>query len=440
MKPYRTVQRKRDGQELAPDEVAAFLRGYQEGHVADYHVAAFLMAVYFRGMTNAELRALVETMLHSGRIASLDSVAGIKVDKHSTGGVGDKVSIVLAPLVASLGVPVPMMSGRGLGHSGGTVDKLESIPGFRTDLTLDEFERQLGRIGCALIAQTAEIAPLDRMLYALRDATATVESIPLIASSIMSKKLAEGIDALVLDVKVGNGAFIDDPVRAEDLARTMIGIGASHGRQVVARLTAMDRPLGLAVGNAIEVTESIAALKGGGPDDLREVTLALASEMLVLGGVAVDLENAAMQAAAALDDGRALERFRLIVEAQGGDPRILDEPDLLASAPVRRDVVAGRDGFVSRMDVRAIGHAAVALGTGRGSLDSIIDPSVGFSIPAKPGHRVRTGQPLAAVFARDEQSAAAAAEALRSAIQLGDEVSPPLPLVGGRITDSAVRA
>ncbi|HSG67035.1 MAG TPA: thymidine phosphorylase, partial [Gammaproteobacteria bacterium] len=295
----------------------------------------------------------------------------------------------------------------------------------------------LGRIGCALIAQTAEIAPLDRMLYALRDATATVESIPLIASSIMSKKLAEGIDALVLDVKIGNGAFIADPVRAEELARTMIEIGSSHGCKIVARLTAMDRPLGFAVGNAIEVAESIAALKGGGPPDLREVTLALAAEMLVLGGVAANLEEAALQAAAALDDGRALERFRLIVEAQGGDCRILDEPDLLACAPIRRDVWAGRDGFVSHMDVRAIGHAAVELGAGRGSLDSVIDPAVGFSIAAKPGDRVEAGQPLAAVFARDEQSAAAAAETLRSAITLADESSPPLPLVGRRIADSA---
>ncbi|MGH7576051.1 MAG: thymidine phosphorylase, partial [Longimicrobiales bacterium] len=281
----RRIARKRDGEELGADEIREFFDEFAAGRVPEYQMSAFLMAVFFRGMTPAELRALVDVMLRSGVVADLGAIPGVKVDKHSTGGVGDKVSIVLAPLVASLGVVVPMMSGRALGHTGGTVDKLESIPGFRTDLTFAEYRAQLERIGCALIAQTAEIAPLDRRLYALRDVTATVEAIPLIASSIMSKKLAEGIDALVLDIKEGDGAFIPERERAIELARTMIEIGRAYGRRVVALVTAMDRPLGHAVGNALEVEEAVLVLRGEGPGDVREVTLALAVEMLLLGGV-----------------------------------------------------------------------------------------------------------------------------------------------------------
>ncbi len=434
--PYQAIQQKRDGEELTAAEIAGFLNGYQEGRVADYHVAAFLMAVFFRGMSPAELRALVDIMLHSGEIVDLDDVPGIKVDKHSTGGVGDKVSLVLAPLVAALGVPVPMMSGRGLGHSGGTVDKLESIPGFRTSLTLREYRDQLADIGCALIAQTAEIAPLDRKLYALRDVTATVESIPLIASSIMSKKLAEGINALVLDVKLGNGAFLPDADRAQVLARTMIAIGEAWGCRVVALMTAMDRPLGVAVGNALEVAEAIAALRGGGPPDLRTVTLALAGEMLVLGGASPSIEEARQRAAQALDDGRALETMRRIIVAQGGNARVLDEPALLPQAPAQAAVVADRAGVVESFDTRAIGQAAVALGAGRAALGASIDPAVGFLIPVKPGDRVQAGDALATVFARDDDSAAAASEALRLAITLGDGPAQALPLIAGRITEA----
>src|SRR5688572_19209704 len=275
MTPAQVIRRKRDGQELDPEEIRDFFGAYARGGVEEYQMSAFLMAVFYRGMSAAELAALVDVMIGSGAVADLSSVPGIKVDKHSTGGVGDKVSVVLAPLVASLGVPVPMMSGRGLGHTGGTLDKLETIPGFRTDLSLDEYRAQVERIGCALIGQTSEIAPLDRRLYALRDVTGTVESVPLIASSIMSKKLAEGIDALVLDVKRGGGAFLPELERVLELARTMIGIGAEYGRKVVALVTAMDRPLGYAVGNALEAEEAILALRGEGPADLREVTVAL---------------------------------------------------------------------------------------------------------------------------------------------------------------------
>jgi pyrimidine-nucleoside phosphorylase len=434
--PYQTIARKRDGQELSPAEIADFLNGYQDGHVADYHMAAFLMAVFLRGMSPAELSAMVEVMLHSGEMVNLDNVPGIKVDKHSTGGVGDKVSIVLAPLVASLGVPVPMMSGRGLGHTGGTVDKLESIPGFRTDLSLEQYRRQIERVGCALIAQTDEIAPLDQKLYALRDVTATVESIPLIASSIMSKKLAEGIDALVLDVKVGSGAFLPDRDRAEQLAKTMIGIGAAHDRQVIAIMTAMDRPLGNGIGNALEVEEAIAALHGGGPADLREITLALAAEMLVLGGAATNLQSATRTAEAALNDGRALEKMREIISAQQGDPHVLDDPERLPHARTRRDLRAPRAGFISEMDVRAIGQAAVALGAGRARLGAPIDPAVGFVIHVKPGHRVEKDQPLATIFTQDESSGQQATTALSNAIRIGESAATLLPLVVNRITSA----
>jgi pyrimidine-nucleoside phosphorylase/thymidine phosphorylase len=436
MSPYRTVQRKRDGFELTPAEITSFMNGYRDGHVAEYQVAAFLMAVFFRGLTTAELHALVEVMLRSGDTVVLDDVPGIKVDKHSTGGVGDKVSLILAPLVASLGVPVPMMSGRGLGHSGGTVDKLESIPGFRTDLTLAAFRAQMKELGCALIAQTDEIAPLDRSLYALRDVTATVESIPLIASSIMSKKLAEGLDALVLDVKAGNGAFMPEPARAEELARTMIAVGESYGKRVVAYITAMDRPLGTAVGNALEVIESVECLRGGGPADLREVTLTLAAEMVMLGDSAPDRDAARSMAAAALDDGRAFERFRQIVRAQGGDVSAIDDTDRLPAAPIRVDVAAARTGTVTAIDVRAIGLAAVALGAGRANLKAVIDPAVGFLVHVKPGDSVERGHAIAQVHAADGDSAARAVTELSAAITIGDGDAAFLPLIGPRITAS----
>jgi len=430
------IAKKRNGEALSASELEQFFSAYSRGAVTEYQMAAWLMAVYFRGLEPAELAAFVETLLRSGITVDLATVPGTKVDKHSTGGVGDKVSLVLAPLVAALGVPVPMMSGRGLGHSGGTVDKLESIPGFRTDLTVAEYRTQLERIGCALISQTAEVAPLDRRLYALRDVTATVESIPLIAASIMSKKLAEGIDALLLDVKLGNGAFLPERDRAEQLARTMIQIGQAHGKRVVALLTAMDRPLGQAVGNALEVAECVATLRGAGPEDLRTLTLAQAAEMLVLGGAAPDLEAGRVAAAGALDDGRAAARFQAIIEAQGGDASVVDDPARLPAAPVRRELVADRDGWVGAMDVRAVGIAAVALGAGRRTLDSSIDPAVGFVIPAKPGMPVSRGGVLATVHAGSAAAAAEALGVLSRAIPVQD-VPPPaaLPLIAGRMTE-----
>jgi pyrimidine-nucleoside phosphorylase len=435
--PYQLIRRKRDGQELEPDQLRAFFRAYAEDRLPDYQMSALLMAAYVRGFSPNELAALVEEMLASGVMLDLSAIAGPKIDKHSTGGVGDKVSLVLAPLVASLGVIVPMMSGRGLGHTGGTVDKLESIPGFRTDLSLDRFRAQLAEIGCALITQTPEIAPLDGKLYALRDVTGTVESIPLIASSIMSKKIAEGIDGLVLDVKRGNGAFLPELEHGLELARTMIGIGQAYGREVVALVTAMDRPLGYAVGNALEMEEAILALRGEGPRDLRELTLALAVEMLRLarGGRRAPLRA---ELEAALDDGRAFECMRRIVTAQGGNAAVLDDPALLPQAPVQHVLEANHAGIVTGMDVRAIGDAAVALGAGRAALRAPINHAVGFHITVKPGDRIEAGQPMATIHAAQIDQAERAALDLQRAVVVGDDRVSALPLISHRVTRSGI--
>jgi pyrimidine-nucleoside phosphorylase len=347
--------------------------------------------------------------------------------------VGDKVSLILAPLVASLGVAVPMMSGRGLGHTGGTIDKLETIPGFRTDLDMAAFRAQMERLGCALIAQTAEIAPLDGRLYALRDVTATVESIPLIASSIMSKKLAEGIDGLVLDVKIGNGAFLPERDRAESLARTMIGIGRARGCEVIALLSAMDRPLGNAVGNALEVEEAVLTLRGEGPGDLRELTVALAAEMLARGEVAPDEAEGRRLAEAALDDGRALEKMRDIIHAQGGNSAVLDDPAILPQAAVRRAVAVPAAGRVLRMDTRAIGRVAVGLGAGRRRREDAIRPGVGFHITAKPGDVVAAGERIATVYADSAEDAERGVAALLAAVEIGEGDAEVLPLIAGRL-------
>jgi pyrimidine-nucleoside phosphorylase len=434
MIPQHLIVRKRNGEELAADELRAFLRAYAEGSLPEYQMAAFLMAVYFRGMSARELSVLAETMLRSGVVVDLDDLNAPRVDKHSIGGVGDKVSLILAPLVAALDVYVPMMSGRGLGHTGGTVDKLEAIPGFTTSLSLERFRAQLEQLKCALIAPTTDIAPLDKKLYALRDVTGTVESIPLISSSIMSKKLAEGITGLVLDIKRGNGSFMPELERGLELARTMIGIGELHGCKTVALVTAMDRPLGYAVGNALETEEAMLTLRGEGPADLVHVTLALAAEMLVLAGKARRPGEGYQLARAALEDGRAAERMRRIIEAQGGNPAVVDDPAILPQAAVRVVWEADRDGFAGEMNVRAIGEAAVALGAGRVALDTQIDPAVGFHITVKPGDRIMRGQPLATIFVRERSSGEAALRALREAMPIVAEAGEPLPLVSHRVT------
>lgn len=437
MIPYQIIRVKRDGGQLDPEELTEFLQAYAAGRLADYQMSAFLMAVYYHGLSSTELHVMVETMLRSGVVLDLSRIAGAKIDKHSTGGVGDKVSIVLAPLAAALGIKVPMMSGRGLGHTGGTVDKLESIPGMRLELSLEQFQRQLDTIGCALITQTEDIAPLDKKLYALRDVSATVESIPLIASSIMCKKIAEGISGLLLDVKRGNGAFMPDLERGMRLAQTMIAIGQDYGVNTVALMTAMDRPLGCAVGNALEIEESILALRGGGPADLRALTVAQCAEMLVLAGEG-DPAQASKAARAALDDGRALDKFRQIVEAQGGNPHVVDDPALLPQTQTRHVVTAPAPGTVLAIDVRAVGEAAVRLGAGRTALDSVIDPAVGFHITAKPGDRLEQGQPIATVFARSSDQAAAAAHELLEAFTIGEGEAAILPLISHRITARGV--
>lgn len=438
MLAHRLIERKRDGGRIEPGEWRALMNAYAADHIPDYQMAALIMAVFIRGLDRDETSALMEAMLGSGKKLDLSSFTKARIDKHSTGGVGDKVSIVLAPLVAVCGVAVPMMSGRGLGHTGGTLDKLEAIPGFRTDLSLDEAVKQLEELGCALIGQTPEIAPADRKLYALRDATGTVESIPLIAASIMSKKLAEGLTGLVLDVKRGSGSFLPELDRELDLARTMIELGADHGCPVVALLTAMDRPLGRACGNALEVEEAILALRGEGPPDLMDVTYALGAEMLVLGRVAANTDAARRELEKAIGTGRAAERMQQIIEAQGGNPGVVDDPAALPQASHVDLFAAPRRGFVARVEPRAIGRGVIALGGGRSKIDDIVDPAVGFVITAKPGDWVEAGEPLATVFASDRSGIETGRAALRAAIAIADEADPPLPLVSHRVTASGV--
>lgn len=438
MEARTLIERKRDGGRITAAEWRSLMNQYAAGEVPDYQMAALAMAIFFVGLDRDEIVALTNAMLESGSSLQLSHLTLGRVDKHSTGGVGDKVSLVLAPLVAACGVAVPMMSGRGLGHTGGTLDKLESIPGFRTDLPLAQATKQLEAIGCALIGQTREIAPADRKLYALRDATATVESIPLIAASIMSKKLAEGLTGLVLDVKYGSGAFLPELDRGLTLARTMIDLGTDHGCPVVALLTAMDRPLGRACGNALEVEESIAALRGEGPADLMDVTYALGAEMLVLGGVAATRNEARRRMEVAISSGRAARKFQAIIEAQGGNPAVVDDPGLLPQAAEVELFVAARDGVVAQVEPRAIGRGITAMGGGRTKVEDTVDPAVGFVITARPGDVVRVGEPLATIFARDAAGVEAGRAALRASIRLADDADPPLPLISHRVTAAGV--
>jgi pyrimidine-nucleoside phosphorylase len=431
------IEHKRDGRALTPGQWGGLVRAYVAGEVPDYQMSALLMAIFFRGLEPGELAALTDAMIESGDRLRFDGHPVPVADKHSTGGVGDKVSLLLAPMVASCGVAVPMMSGRGLGHTGGTLDKLESIPGFRTNLSLKEARAQVDRLGCAMLGQTPEIAPADKRLYALRDVTATVESIPLIAASIMSKKLAEGLTGLVLDVKTGSGAFLTDRERALELARTMIGLGEARGCPTVALLTAMDRPLGRACGNALEVEEAIEGLRGSGPADLMEVTYALAAEMLVLVRVAPDAADARRRLETSVSSGRALETFGRIIEAQGGNPKVIDDPGVLPQAEAVEVYRADRAGVVSAVEPRRLGRAIIELGGGRVTVDDDVDPTVGFVITVKPGDQVRAGEPIASVFARDETGIAAGMQALKEAVTIG-EAGRLTALVSHRITARGV--
>ncbi len=435
------LRAKRDGEALSAEQITGFVRAYTAGDVPDYQMSAFLMAAFLRGLGPDEAAALTHAMLHSGDVLDLADVPGTKVDKHSTGGVGDKVSVLLAPLVAACGVPVPMISGRGLGHTGGTLDKLESLPGFRTDLSVAAYRAQLGRIGVVMIGQTDEIAPADRKLYALRDVTATVESIPLIAASIMSKKLAEGIDALVLDVKCGRGAFMQAEAEARRLAETLVGIGLDVGKPTVARLTAMDVPLGRAVGNWPEMAEAVRVLRGetpagGAVDDLAEITLTLAAEMLVLGGAADSLGDGHAKASAALADGRAFEKLRELARAQGGDLALLDDPSARPGAqPVATlDAPADAAGFVADLDALALGRAAVRLGAGRAKKEDAVDPTAGFVLLKKPGEAVQPSEPLVQVFAADPDLLDEAA--LRDAFTFSEERPPARALLLDRYDEA----
>ena len=428
------IECKRDGAALSAGEWTALVRAYGAGEVPDYQMSALLMAVVWRGMTGAELSELTAAMLESGDRLRFDGWPVPRVDKHSTGGVGDKTSLILAPMVACCGVAVPMMSGRGLGHTGGTLDKLESIPGFSTQLSLRAAETQVRQLGCALFGQTPEIAPIDRRLYALRDVTGTVPSVALIAASIMSKKLAEGLDALVLDVKSGSGAFLPDEARALELARTMIGLGEAHGVRTVALLTAMDRPLGHACGNALEVEECLLALRGEGPADLMEVTYALGVEMLLAAEVVAAAPAARTRLEATISSGDALQKLGEIVEAQGGNPAVVEDPALLPQAEESAVFPAPRAGTVTAVLPRPIGHGVIAMGGGRSRVEDTVDPSVGFVITARPADRVEAGQPLATVYARDAAGLAAGAEALGAGIRIDEGSAPPLPLVSHRVT------
>jgi pyrimidine-nucleoside phosphorylase len=418
--PQHVIAKKRDGAALSREEIASFVRGATDGSWADYQLAAMLMAVVWRGMTAEETAHYTEAMMHSGVVADLSALKRPKADKHSTGGVGDKVSLHLAPMVAACGVIVPMISGRGLGHTGGTLDKLESIPGFRVNLSLAAYQAQLERIGLALIGQTADLAPADKKLYALRDVTGTVESIPLICGSILSKKLAEGIDVLVLDVKFGGGAFMKDKARAKELAEALVSVAKAMGKPTRAVLTAMEQPLGRSVGNALEVIESIECLRGRGPADTMEVTYALGEQMLLLAKVATSAAEARGKLEASITTGAALKKFRELVAAQGGDASVVDEVSRLPRAKYRLPLTAPRSGFVASVDAMAVALAALRLGAGRSRAEDAIDPAVGVSELVKIGERVERAAPLAVIHASDEKAATEAKAKLAEAIVIAD--------------------
>jgi pyrimidine-nucleoside phosphorylase len=434
MRAVDIIRKKRDGQTLGRDEIDSFVAGATDGSWPDYQLSAMLMATVLRGMTDEETAWLTEAMAKSGARFDLRRLPGLKVDKHSTGGVGDKTSLILAPLAAACGVVVPMMSGRGLGHTGGTLDKLEAIPGFRVDLPAPEIVEALEDVGCVIVGQTRDIAPADRRLYRLRDVTATVESIPLITASIMSKKLAEGIDALVLDVKVGSGAFMKSLEDAEQLARSMVRAGQLAGVRTEALLTRMDAPLGRAVGNALEVVESIETLRGQGPRDLTELSVLLAARMVLLAGRAGTAADAERQVREAMASGAGLERFRRMVVRQGGDPSVVDQPASLALAPGREIVRAPRAGYLTGLDAMLVGRAAAALGAGRATAEDRIDHGVGIRILATLGSLLRAGDPVLELIHRDGTGLRDAADLAKLAIELGGAPPAPRPLVVGEVT------
>jgi pyrimidine-nucleoside phosphorylase len=434
MRTVDLIQRKRGGEELSPEEIEFLVNGYTTGEIPDYQMSAFLMAVFFSGMSDGEVSRLTECMLNSGDTLDLSGIPGRKVDKHSTGGVGDKTSFIVAPLAAAAGVIVPMMSGRALGHTGGTLDKLESIPGFRTDLTTEEFQKQLSELGLAFIGQSDQLAPADRKLYALRDVTGTVESIPLISSSIMSKKLAEGIDALVLDVKVGSGAFMKKQVDARRLAQTMVGIGRRMDKKVQALITDMNQPLGYAIGNALEIMEASQTLQNAGPADLTKLSLELAARMIFLAKKAPTLDEARLIAQNHLVDGSAYKKFKQVVAAQGGNPQALDKFELLPNATGMREITSPRAGYVAAINAQDIGVASNMIGAGRNTKDDAIDPAVGIILEVKIGEKVDAGSVLCRLYYTKEDHVDEAADMVEDAFRVSgtkpDERELILEVVG----------
>jgi pyrimidine-nucleoside phosphorylase len=429
MRAVDLIRHKRDGGAFGADAIRFFVKGVSDGSWPDYQITALLMAIVWRGMTLDEAFLLTDAMVRSGIRVDLSEFGGVPVDKHSTGGVGDKISLVLAPLAAACGATVPMMSGRGLGHTGGTLDKLDSIPGFRTRLSLDDMKAALRRTGCALIGQTKEVAPADARLYALRDVTGTVESVPLICASILSKKIAEGIGGLVIDLKVGRGAFMKTEEEGRHLADWLTQIAERSGVQTQAVLTSMETPLGRFVGNANEVIESIETLKGRGPEDIETLSVHLSARMLVLAGIAADIADGEARARAALASGAALEKFRAIVQQQGGDPRVVDDYRRLPAARRVEPWPASGDGFVTKLDAGLVGRAAVALGAGRDHVDARIDHSAGLEIVAPLGAVVRRGDPIMLVACDDPERRAEAEELLAAAVEIGDEAPAVRPLI-----------
>ena len=436
MRAVDIIRAKRDGEALSREAIESFVRGVTDGSWEDYQASALLMAIVLKGMNAVETGWLTEAMARSGDRVNLDHISGIKVGKHSTGGVGDKVSIVLAPLAAACGLVVPKMSGRGLGHTGGTLDKLESIPGFRVALSLDEFKHLLGTVGCCLISQTDNITPADKKLYALRDVTATIESLPLIAASVMSKKLAEGSNALVLDVKCGRGAFMQRPADARALARAMVSIGTSAGVRTECFITRMDAPLGRAVGNALEIAECIEILSGRGPADLTALIVTLASRMVLIGGKADSAASAEQMVKGALASGAAREKFRQMVAGQGGDASVVDDVSRLPQAKHVHQVAASRNGFIQSQDALLVGRTAAALGAGRDKKSDPVDSSAGVLLHKKPGEAVTAGEPILELRYNDPGRLHAALQLASQSTVIGDKAPPDAPLVIGWVHDS----
>jgi pyrimidine-nucleoside phosphorylase len=438
MRIYDIIEKKRDGKELNLEEISFFITGYCEGKVPDYQAAALLMAIFIKGMNDRETAELTDVMANSGDRIDLSEIPGIKVDKHSTGGVGDKTTLILGPIVAACGVPVAKMSGRGLGHTGGTIDKLESIPGFRTALTRQEFIDNVREIGIAIAGQTGNLAPADKKLYALRDVTATVNNISLIASSIMSKKLASGADRIVLDVKTGSGAFMKNLDESIALAKAMVEIGNRMGRQTAAMVTDMDVPLGSAVGNSLEVIEAIKTLKGEGPSDLQEVCLEIASRMLELAGIG-GTRQCRSEVEKVLESGAALEKLRQLIEKQGGNPAVIDNNSLFGEAAVRCDFLSEADGYVQTIRTDAVGAASMMLGAGRETKESQIDYSAGILLHKKSGMRVQRGEAVATLFTSDTNRTAEALKVLRNAYEIANEPPASRPLILAHVDKGGIR-